>query len=94
MILFARDALADIERLRSFLEGQTPDATARALSAIWAALDRVENFPHLGRSTEDPEIRQLVIPFGASAYVVRYSLLPDNDILVLRLWHGRERRST
>jgi hypothetical protein len=35
----------------------------------------------------------LIVPFGNSAYVLRYAHLPDADeIIVLRVWHGREWR--
>jgi len=35
-----------------------------------------------------------VIPFGAAGYIVRYTVLPESgDVLVLRLWHGREART-
>ena len=63
------------------------------MRTIFAALERVEKFPDLGRPTEDADIRQIVIPFGAAGYIVRYTILPaSGDVLVLRLWHGREVR--
>jgi toxin ParE1/3/4 len=44
-------------------------------------------------ATKDAEIRQLVIRFGASGYILRYSILSETgDILVTRVWHGRETR--
>jgi toxin ParE1/3/4 len=34
-----------------------------------------------------------VIRFGTSGYFVRYASIPETgDILVLRVWHGREAR--
>jgi toxin ParE1/3/4 len=43
--------------------------------------------------TEDADIRQIVIRFGASGYIVRYAILTEtDDILVTRVWHGRESR--
>ncbi|MBI1202185.1 MAG: type II toxin-antitoxin system RelE/ParE family toxin [Rhodopseudomonas sp.] len=94
MILFSPDAAADIERVREFLDINNPEAAKRALYTIFAALERVEDFPDLGRPTEDTDIRQIVIPFGAAGYIVRYTLLPERgDLLVLRLWHGREART-
>jgi plasmid stabilization system protein ParE len=93
MILFSSEAISDVERVRTFLASRNPGAAKRALATIWAALTRVEQFPDLGRPTEDPEIRQIVIRFGAAGYIVRYSILPgDNSLLVLRVWHGREAR--
>lgn len=45
MILFSPDAVEDVGRLRSFLDGKNPGAAQRALTAIWAAIDRLQEFP-------------------------------------------------
>ena len=94
MILLSPDAVDDIERLRSFLDQNNPDAARRALALIWTAIERLQEFPDLGMPTEDAEVRQIVIRFGASGYIARYARLrEDGDILVTRIWHGREARS-
>jgi plasmid stabilization system protein ParE len=94
MIFLSPDAASDIERVREFLDTANPEAAKRALRTIFAALERLQEFPDLGRPTEDADIRQLVISFGAAGYVVRYTILRDSgDVLVLRLWHGREART-
>jgi toxin ParE1/3/4 len=93
MILFSSDAAADLERVRDFLGINNPDAAKRAVRAIFTAIERVQEFPNLGRPTEDSDIRQIVIGFGNAGYVVRYAILESGDVLVLRLWHGREARS-
>jgi plasmid stabilization system protein ParE len=93
MILLSRDAVEDVERLRTFLDRANPGAAKRALTLIWTAIERLQDFPALGMTTEDPDIRQIVLRFGASGYIVRYAILPDTaDILVTRIWHGREAR--
>jgi plasmid stabilization system protein ParE len=93
MILLSRDAVKDVERLRAFLDHANPNAAKRALALIWAAIEKLQDFPALGMPTDDPEIRQIVIRFGASGYIVRYVVLPETtDILVTRVWHGREAR--
>jgi plasmid stabilization system protein ParE len=93
MILVSPDAVADIERLRTFLDLNNPGAARRALAAIWTAIERLQEFPALGQQTMASEIRQIVIRFGASGYVVRYAVLAETgDILVTRIWHGRESR--
>lgn len=94
MIVLSPDAVEDIERLRSFLERTSPDAAQRAMTAILAAIERLTEFPNLGMSTEDIDIRQIVIRFGASGYIVRYAAMIDSkDILITRIWHGRETRT-
>ena len=93
MILLSRDAIEDVERLRTFLDHANPGAARRALALIWTAIERLQDFPALGMPTEDPDIRQIVIRFGASGYIVRYAILPETaDVPVTRLWHGREAR--
>ncbi len=93
MILLSADAVEDVERLRSFLDHNNPGAARRALASIWTAIDRLPAFPQMGMPTEDADIRQIVIRFGASGYIVRYAALPDGDILITRIWHGREART-
>jgi plasmid stabilization system protein ParE len=93
MILLSPDAVEDIERLRSFLDRNNPGAARRALASIWTAIDRLQEFPEFGMSTEDAGIRQIVVRFGASGYIVRYATLrEDGNILITRIWHGREAR--
>ena len=93
MILLSADAVEDVERLRSFLDRENPGAARRALASIWTAIDRLQEFPALGMPTKDADIRQIVVRFGASGYIVRYAALPGGDILITRLWHGREART-
>jgi toxin ParE1/3/4 len=89
MILLSPDAVGDVERLRSFLDQSNPGAAQRALTSIWTAIDRLQEFPDLGMQTADAGVRQLVVRFGASGYIVRYAVSPP-DILITRIWHGRE----
>jgi toxin ParE1/3/4 len=53
MIQFAPEAVADLARVREFLDVINPEAAKRAVLKIFAALERVERFPELGRSTAD-----------------------------------------
>jgi plasmid stabilization system protein ParE len=93
MILLSPDAVEDVERLRGFLDQNNPDAARRALALIWTAIDRLQAFPDLGMSTADADIRQLVVRYGASGYIIRYAVLSEEgNILITRIWHGREAR--
>jgi hypothetical protein len=34
-----------------------------------------------------------VVPFGRSAYLVRYVHVAEaSEVIILRIWHGREKR--
>ena len=93
MILLSPDAIEDVERLRTFLDHANPGAARRALVLIWTAIERLQDFPTLGMPTSDPNIRQIVIRFGAAGYIIRYAILHEtSDILITRVWHGREAR--
>lgn len=93
MILLSPDAVEDVERLRAFLDQNNPGAAQRALASIWTAIERLQEFPDIGMRT-DADIRQIVVRFGASGYIVRYAAVRgDGDILITRIWHGREART-
>ena len=93
MIVFSPDALEDVARLRSFLDQNNLRAAQRAMTLMFTAIERLQDFPDRGRGTDDPGIRQIVLKFGASGYVVRYAVLPESgDIVITRVWHGREAR--
>jgi toxin ParE1/3/4 len=93
VILLSPEAASDVERVRSFLERRSPEAAKRALRKIWDALEMVEKLPKLGHPTEHFDIRQIVVLFGASGYIVRYKFIPERGtILVTRIWHAREAR--
>ncbi len=63
------------------------------MALIWTTLEKLPEFPAMGMLTEDADIRQIVIRFGSSGYIVRYATLDGtNDLVVTRIWHGREAR--
>jgi hypothetical protein len=53
----------------------------------------LQEFPALGMQTEGADVRQIVIRFGTSGYIVRYAIVSETaDILITRVWHGHEAR--
>jgi plasmid stabilization system protein ParE len=92
-LVVAREAVADLERLHAFLVNKNPRAAQRAVAAISNALHSLDVFPDRGRPSGIAGARELVVPFGRLAYVVRYAHLAERDeIVILRIWHGREQR--
>lgn len=70
-------------------EPETPTPPCGRLPRSGPRLERVERFPELGRPTEDADIRQIVVAFGAAGYIVRYRRLVDTgDLFVTRIWHA------
>lgn len=90
-IRLSRRAYGDLRRLRHWLEERNSDAADRAAAAILMALRRLEAFPFMGRELCGTRFRELSIRFGKRGYIARYAVDAD-QILVTRIWHGRERR--
>jgi plasmid stabilization system protein ParE len=86
------EARDDISRLFDFLVDKDPDAALRMLQRVRAGAATLLEFPHAGkRMDEDAERRELFVPFGVGAYVLRYRLR-EETIVVIRVWHSRELR--
>jgi plasmid stabilization system protein ParE len=77
VILLSPEVVSDIERLRTFIGERNPFAAIRAPTEIWTAIERLQEFPDLGMPTDEPDIRQMIIRFGSSGYIVRYASLPE-----------------
>ncbi len=92
-LIVSQAAAADLERLHTFLEDKSASASQQIADVLDAAIQSLEIFPARGRPSGIPGVRELVVPFGASAYVLRYAHLTQRDtIVILRVWHGREAR--
>jgi len=92
-LIVTRAALADLERLRTFLADKNPAAAQRAVAALEQAMESLDIFPDRGRPSSLARARELIVPFGRSAYIVRYAHLKRaNEVVILRIWHGREDR--
>ena len=91
-IIVAQAAAADLARLHDFLADKSPAAANRAAAALIAAIRSLDTFPERGRPSS-PNIRELIVPFGQSGYVLRYAFREhDDEVVVLRIWHSREQR--
>lgn len=84
-------ALADLERLRNFLEPHNPGAARRAAMGLKQASSLLLAHPEIGKRLEGRQDRELFVPFGQRGYVIRYRL-NDNEIVILKIWHGLEDR--
>ena len=92
-LVWLPEAQADIQCRYNFLRARDPMAAERAIRAMQLGAQRLLEFPHLGRRMDDEtERREVSVPFGAGAYVLRYRM-HDATIVVLRVWHSREERA-
>ncbi len=86
-VRFADAALADIESIRAYIAQDNPSAASRTAVAIVAATDRLGANPRLGRLGTMPGTFELIV----RPYVLVYEI-HRAEIIVLRVWHGRQRR--
>lgn len=86
-------AAADLVRLYEFLAEKNPTAAERASAALINAIESLDIFPERGRPSGRPNVRELIVPFGRSNYVLRYAYREGTEeVFVFRIWHGREER--
>ena len=86
---FSPEAIDDLVRLREFIEENNPSAAQRIANELLLGMEKLKVYPEIGlkveRAFEPQRIRDLFI----GKYTIRY-LIGDGEIVVLRLWHGRE----
>lgn len=86
------EAWEDIQRLFEFLVDESPLAAERVVGLIDGGANRLLELPEIGRPMDDgSQRREIYLPFGANAYVLRYRL-DGNIVVVIRVWHSREER--
>ena len=94
-LVFLPEAVEDIDRLYDFLIEKNPVSAQKAMLAIDEGIRLLSDNPAIGVPMDDrPHYHQLFIPFGKSAYVLRYRIHIETDTLaVVRVWHGKEHRN-
>jgi toxin ParE1/3/4 len=81
----------DLVRVVEFLAERNPAAALRAHDTLEAAIQALETFSERGRPGPQPDLRELIVPFGSGAYVVQYRV-DQTTVVVARIFHGREDR--
>lgn len=80
----------DVERLHDWLFAKSPHAAQRLVDVLGASFAKLADLPDRGRSV-DLGVRELVVPFGSSTYLVRYEVR-QVGVFIARVWHGLEDR--
>jgi len=89
-LIYARRALADLERLSDFLQETDPAAALRTVDLISEAVQILQNHPLIGRPVEEG-MRELVISRGRTGYLALYDYVAAHDaVLLLAIRHQRE----
>jgi len=92
-IIISEAAAADLGRLHAFLADKSPAAADRAAVTLVTAIQSLDLFPERGRPSGTPNVRELIVPFGRSTYVLRYGYrVAEDEVVIIRIWRGREMR--
>lgn len=83
-VILSVEALDDLERIRSFIGQENPQAANRVAVQILAACDRLEYLPERGRPGLRPGTRELTALWP---YVIVYRVTPTM-VEIVRVWHG------
>ena len=89
-VIFLPNAGRNLVKLREFIVIHNREAAARAARVILEAADSLGTHPQQGRPCEELlEYRELIIPFGASGYMLRYRI-ENETIYVVAIKHCKE----
>lgn len=95
---FSEAAAVDLEQLFDFalkreLESETGDLDIpeRAVQAIKVGVTFLESSPFACRKAESSSfIRELIIPFGRTGYVVLFEIVDSTTVIIGAIRHQRE----
>ncbi|SMC96357.1 type II toxin-antitoxin system RelE/ParE family toxin [Rhizobium sp. RU36D] len=91
-IRYTDEAIEDFDRLYDYLISFDVGLADRAYKAIVAAIEHLRTFPFSCRKArdEDPFLRELIVPFGSSGYVVLFRVDDGGTVTVAAVRHQRE----
>lgn len=91
-VIWLPEAVDDLARLRKFISEHSEASAGRAAQCIQEGVQLLMDFPEAGKPVEDEGLtgfRDLVVPFGGGAYLLRYRL-HEGSVVIVRVWHSRE----
>ncbi len=91
-VIFSADSLDDLDRLREFLDGKSPEAWKKAKTAIAIEIGSLVTRAGIHKPVPDRlHQHDIQVKFGALGYTIRYRYEPGGDVVVvLRMKHQRE----
>jgi plasmid stabilization system protein ParE len=91
-IVWTQTAIDDLNRHYDFIKLNNADAAARAVQAIVSSGESLQKNPRRGAIVDEiAGLRKLVVFFAKYGFIIHYVILED-DVVILRIYHGRENR--
>ena len=93
-VVWSLRALRELRDQRLYIARTQPDAAAQIAARIIAATDRLETYPHYGRTASWDETDRLrELPIARTPFVVLYTIdEAANTVLIVRVVHGAQLR--
>ena len=91
-VRYTLEAKEYLERLYLFLLEQDLQAARRAKDSITRGMEFLKDFPFACRKMipDDPFLREMLISFGDSGYVVLFEIEDKKTVTILAIRHQRE----
>ncbi len=90
ILKLTNSANEDLKRLRKFIADKNPLAAMRVSKRLRKAIQSLLKQPLIGAKFEEyPNIREIYV----DDYIIRY-LISETQLIILRIWHGKEDRRT
>lgn len=91
-IRYTDDAIEDFDRLYDYLIAFDVGLADRAYAAIVTAIEQLRTYPFSCRKAkgDDAFLRELVVPFGSSGYIVLFRVDDGKTLTVAAVRHQRE----
>lgn len=84
-VRFDARALADLAEIRDYLMAHSPGGAERVRLHLVETIERLSDFPFLGRQTDQPGVRVLVLT--RYPYLIFYGVI-GNEVVVFHVRHG------
>jgi toxin ParE1/3/4 len=88
-IVWSPLARARLKEIRAYVALDKPEAAERLAMRIVAVVEALRNYPHLGRVSAEPGIRELIV--GGTPYIVLYRV-QGRRVIISTIWHGAQKR--
>jgi plasmid stabilization system protein ParE len=91
-VRYTKAAKEDLKRLYKFLLDHDLQVARRARDAIGKSMKFLEDFPFACRKIvpDNPFLRELLISFGQSGYVVLFEIEDQETVTIIAIRHQRE----
>ncbi|MCW8056503.1 type II toxin-antitoxin system RelE/ParE family toxin [Agrobacterium tumefaciens] len=89
---YTEEAFGDLDRIYDFLIAYDIDVAEKAIHAIRTGLQLLTDFPFSCRkaSQENGLMRELLVPFGSSGYIVLFRIDGPETVTIAAVRHQRE----